>query len=151
VRLTAAARWRTSVAEPGDNCLLWAPTSTARSSADRSPACRRPAPVIPPYFGMTWDEIEAVNWDQPAPRPDGRLRQYTRDAGGAWQYAGKGETSQSLAAQLARTAASSADGTWPAGTGGLSGTGCIGPRCSPAKTRSAPAATGTAFGLSCPR
>jgi hypothetical protein len=93
--------------------------------ADADPRTRAQAAGLkPPFFGMTWigwNEIEAINWDQPAPRPDARLRQYRRDDAGAWQYAGKGETSQSLAAQLARTAAPATDGTWPAGTEWLIG------------------------------
>ena len=109
--------------------------------------------MIPAFFGMSWtgwDEIEAIDWDQPAPRPDARLREYIRDDAGAWRYSGKGATSESLAAQLARTAAPATDGTWPA-PNGLPGTGYTGPKCSPAKTRSAQAATGTVSGLSCPR
>jgi hypothetical protein len=82
------------------------------------------AGLIPPFFGLSWigwDEIQAIDWDQPAARPDARLHQYGRDKTGAWRYAGKGATSESLAAQLARTAGPATDGTWPAGSEWLIG------------------------------
>jgi len=88
--------------------------------ADVDPRTRdEAAGMIPAFFGMTWigwDEVEAIDWDQPAPRPDARLHEYRRDDAGAWRYASKGATSESFAAQLARTAAPATDGTWPAGT-----------------------------------
>jgi hypothetical protein len=82
------------------------------------------AGLIPPFFGLTWigwEEIEAIDWDQPAPRPDARLHEYRRDEAGAWRYAGKRATSEGFAAQLARTAEQASDGTWPAGTEWLIG------------------------------
>lgn len=113
------------------------------------------AGMLPPFFGMTWigwDEIEALEWDHAAPRPDARLHEYRRDDAGAWRYAGKGETSASFAAQLARTAAPATGGTWPAGTEWL-----IGDRLyrSEILTRNdairPPETTGTASGLLWPR
>jgi hypothetical protein len=41
----------------------------------------------PTWIG--WDEIEAVDWDEPARRPDARLHQYRRDRDGHRVYAGK--------------------------------------------------------------
>ena len=82
------------------------------------------AGMIPAFFGMTWigwDEIEAIDSDRPAPRPDARLHEYRRDEAGAWRYAGKGGTSAGFAAQFARTAGPASDGTWPAGTEWLIG------------------------------
>jgi hypothetical protein len=93
--------------------------------ADAAPRTRdQAAGMTPAFFGVTWigwDEIEAIDWDQPASRPDARLHQYKQDDTGAWQYIGKGATSESFAAQLASTSAQATDGTWPAGTEWLIG------------------------------
>lgn len=93
--------------------------------ADANPRTRDGAAgLIPPFFGMTWigwDEIEAIDWDQPAARPDARLYEYRRDHSGSWRFVSKGATSESFAAQLARTAGPATDGTWPAGTEWLIG------------------------------
>ena len=88
--------------------------------ADAAPRTRNQAAgMIPPFFGVTWigwTEIDAIDWDQPASRPDARLHRYKQDDDGRWHYTGKGATSESFAAQLARTTAQAEDGTWPAGT-----------------------------------
>lgn len=92
--------------------------------ADADPRTTDCAMAMTPTFGMTWigwDEIEAIDWEQPALRPDARLHEYRRDESGSWQFVSKGQTSESFAARLARTAGPATDRTWPAGTEWLIG------------------------------
>jgi hypothetical protein len=47
-----------------------------------------------------WSEVVAVDWDEPASRPDARIHEYLPDGDGGWRYEGKGAWSARLAKHL---------------------------------------------------
>jgi hypothetical protein len=62
--------------------------------ADASDHARRTFPEGFAHDGLwptwvTWQEIQDVNWNEPALRADTRLRQYERNSGGQWVFRGK--------------------------------------------------------------
>ena len=66
-----------------------------------------------------WDEVRAIDWDEPADHADARLHEYRRGEDGRWQYVS--EASWSRAAFEAQGLPVPPPGTsptsWPAGPG----------------------------------
>ena len=47
-----------------------------------------------------WSEVVAIDWDEPAARPDARIHEYVPDGDGGWRYESKGAWSAPLAKHL---------------------------------------------------
>lgn len=66
---------------------------------------------------LSWDELEHVDWEEPAERPDARIHRYRRGRDGGWEFEGKSSWDRELAAltgvSLARAMAG--DVVWPEG------------------------------------
>jgi hypothetical protein len=67
---------------------------------DVSPAARAAYESSSPVFGATWigwTEVVAIDWDEPAARPDSRIHEYRRDGNGDLTYTGKASWSAKFA------------------------------------------------------
>lgn len=78
----------------------------------------------PPAFSASWigwDEIGAINWDEPAARPDARLHRYASGEDGEWHLAGKAAQDPVFAEHVGLSPARAAARPWPAGSQWLIG------------------------------
>jgi hypothetical protein len=78
----------------------------------------------PPAFSASWigwDEIEAIDWDERAVRPDARLHQYRRGEDGEWHMTGKAGMDPAFAQHVGLSPAEAAARSWPAGSEWLIG------------------------------
>jgi hypothetical protein len=72
-------------------------------------------------FGATWlswPEVEAIDWDEPAEYPDSRIHRFSDGPDGTLVFAGKSSWNSDLARLLGVTIAEgvSGDRTWPEGS-----------------------------------
>ena len=67
---------------------------------------------------VTWAELDAVDWDEPAERPDARVHRYLQDADGGWVMADKSSWNRDLAQVTGVSLADATAGTpvYPEGT-----------------------------------
>jgi hypothetical protein len=91
--------------------------------ADASKETRQAANVCEPFdpTWITWPEIEAIDWDQQATRPDARLHQYARGEDGEWREHGKSEPDREFAMHAGLSLAEVDARSRPAGTEWLIG------------------------------
>jgi hypothetical protein len=76
------------------------------------------------YFAPTWvswAEIAAVDWDEPAVRPDARIHEYIRDEAGQWRLQGKAEQNPQFARLVGMSPEEAAAASWPDGSEWLDG------------------------------
>jgi hypothetical protein len=93
--------------------------------ADAAEGTRRHAQGIqPPSFSASWisyDEIDAIDWDERAARPDARLHQYSRGQDGEWRMTSKAGQDRVFAKHVGLSPAEAAARSWPAGSEWLIG------------------------------
>jgi hypothetical protein len=87
------------------------PDDVARETAEL--ALRRPC--FSPTW-VTWADIMAVDWNEPAARPDARIHQYIRDAAGAWRLRGKAWLNPQFARLVGMSSEEAAKTPWPDGS-----------------------------------
>jgi len=85
-------------------------------------------PAVFAHSWISWAEIEAINWDQPAARPDHRLREYVMDEHGRWHLTGKGAHRRDFPAQLGLSPEDVEAHGWPPIRNGGWATSCTAPR-----------------------
>ena len=92
------------------------PEDMAQRTADL--ATRR-ACAFPTW--VNWAEIAAVDWSEPATRPDSRIHEYTRNEAGEWRMRGKAGQSPQFARLVGMTPVEAAATSWPDGSQWLDG------------------------------
>jgi hypothetical protein len=65
---------------------------------------------------VTWAEIAAVDWSEPAVRPDARIHQYVRDEAGVWRPRGKAGLNPQFARLVGMSPEEAAAARWPDGS-----------------------------------
>ena len=72
-----------------------------------------------PYFSPTWvswAEIAAVDWSEPATHPDARIHEYVRGEAGEWRFQGKAGQNPRFARLVGMSAEEAAAARWPDGS-----------------------------------
>lgn len=62
---------------------------------------------------ISWADIEAIDWDEQATRPDDRLHEYLMDEHGSWRFASKGVHHDGFPAQLGLSPEDVRRNGWP--------------------------------------
>jgi hypothetical protein len=65
---------------------------------------------------VNWAEIAAVDWSEPATRPDARIHEYTRDETGEWRLRGKAGQNPQFARLVGMSPQEAAETRWPDGS-----------------------------------
>lgn len=70
---------------------------------------------------VSWAELAAVDWSEPATRPDARIHEYIRGEGGQWRLRGKAGQNPRFARLVGMSPAQAAETRWPDGSEWLDG------------------------------
>ena len=70
---------------------------------------------------VSWAEIAAVDWSEPATRPDARIHEYVRGEGGEWRLRGKAGQNPQFARLVGMSTEEAAATQWPDGSEWLDG------------------------------
>jgi hypothetical protein len=70
---------------------------------------------------VSWAEVAAVDWSEPATRPDARIHEYTRDQASQWRLRSKAEGSAQFARLAGMSPAQASQTRWPEGSQWLDG------------------------------